>query len=179
MDERTTCHHARSIRRRSLPHPIAESMTSPIQRPLSPHVEKQHMHGNTSSAREEGQPRPRILLVENHDLLRRIIADILSKQAHVATSASADEAIEKARTQSFDLLILDISLGPEKDGIDVLNTLRRDPQYQTTPMIACTAIVAMGYEKRLLDAGFDAYLPKPFEPAELQQLIDDLIAARQ
>lgn len=150
------------------------------QRPRSVHplVKNHRMHRNTPSANNEGAQLPRVLLVEDHDLLRRLISDMLNVQASVETSISAREAIEKARTQTFDALVLDISLGPGGNGIDVMTVLRQDPRYRTTPMIACTAIVGPGYEKRLLKAGFDAYLAKPFEPAELQQLVAELIADR-
>lgn len=123
------------------------------------------------------KPLPRILLVEDHALTRRLMHDMLQERATVETSASAKEALEKANARIFDVLILDISLGKGKNGIDVLKTLRQDPQYQTTPMIACTTLSAASYKQRLLKAGFDAYLAKPFEEDDLHQLVKQLTAA--
>lgn len=117
---------------------------------------------------------PRILLVEDHDLLRQLISTMLQKQASVETSISAEEAIRMAKARTFDALILDIRLGNGGSGLDVLKTLRQDPQYRTTPIIACTTFATARDKRRLLAAGFDAYLSKPFEPAELQKLVKQL-----
>lgn len=106
------------------------------------------------------------------------MCDMLHEQATVETSASASEALEKANARTFDVLILDISLGKGKSGVDVLKALRQDPRYQTTPMIACTMFSTASCKKRLLEAGFDAYLAKPFEEVELQQLVERLTPAR-
>lgn len=99
---------------------------------------------------------------------------MLREQADVETSATAGEAVEKAKSKKFDVLIVDINLGIGGSGFDVLKTLRQDTRYRTTPMIACTAFAVAGDEERFLNAGFDAYLAKPFERDELRQLIRKL-----
>ncbi len=124
----------------------------------------------TADTHDATQP-PRVLLVEDHDLLRHLIVSVLEAQASVETSASVEEAIEKAKASTFDALIIDISLGPGGNGLDVLKALRQDARYRTTPMIACTMYSTASAKKRLLEAGFDAYIAKPFEEAELQELV--------
>jgi CheY-like chemotaxis protein len=81
--------------------------------------------------------------------------------------ATPNEAIERAHSTAYDLFILDINLGTTRNGVDLMRELRATPRYRTTPMLACTAYAMPGDTERLREAGFDAYLAKPFNADQL------------
>ena len=70
---------------------------------------------------------------------------------------------------------MDIELGEAMTGEEVFRALRTMANYETVPMIACTAHALAGDRHRYLDAGFDGYLSKPFRRDELYRLLDDLL----
>ena len=114
---------------------------------------------------------PRILLVEDHDLTRQLIPAMLKREAEVEAVATVNDAIDRAENATFDLFLVDINLGPGGSGFDVLHAIRQHPDYKTTPVVACTAFAMAGDRERFLEAGFDAYLSKPFEKKQLQDVI--------
>ncbi|WP_448551219.1 response regulator [Thalassotalea montiporae] len=108
----------------------------------------------------------RILLVEDDELLGEGIKTALNKEGYqtdwLTDGAQASQAIQ---TESFDLVILDLTL-PSKDGIEVLKDARREKF--DTPIIILTARDTTDDKIIGLDSGADDYLVKPFELAELK-----------
>src|SRR5690606_11500262 len=109
----------------------------------------------------------RILLAEDDAETRQIFTYLLGPPHDLTLAGSAEEAVEMLRSDRFDTVILDINLGGQMTGKDVLRHLRSLPAYQRVPVIACTAYALPGDAGRFLEAGFDAYLPKPFTRAQL------------
>jgi CheY-like chemotaxis protein len=70
-------------------------------------------------------------------------------------------AVSLARTYQPDLILLDIVL-PYMDGIEVISILRKDSITKTIPVIAVTALAIAQVRDRLLEAGFDDYVSKPY-----------------
>lgn len=115
-----------------------------------------------------------VLLVEDHEKTREMVPQLLDEVAvpcDVDAVASAGDALERTLSRRYDLLIVDINLGTEATGLDVMEQLRTRPSYRDVPMIACTAYAMPGDERRFLEAGFDAYLAKPFQAEELLAVI--------
>jgi CheY-like chemotaxis protein len=111
-----------------------------------------------------------VLLVEDNALTREVLPLLIQKTGAPFTidvAATAEEALDKAMKTTYDLFLIDINLGFETTGVDVMSRLRDDAQYASTPMIACTAYAMPGDEEQFLEAGFDAYLAKPFRKDEL------------
>ena len=90
------------------------------------------------------------------------------KQAGYAVTTAADgaEALKKARTQTPDLIVLDVML-PEMDGFEICKTLRLDAATAKVPIIMLTAKAAEIDRVLGLELGADDYLTKPFSPREL------------
>jgi len=108
----------------------------------------------------------RVLLVEDDRELRALLREALEVEGyHVSTAASlADAQAQLAHaSESIDLVLLDLGL-PDGDGQTLLATLRRD---RSTPVIVISARDSEGSKIRLLDAGADDYLVKPFSIGEL------------
>ena len=107
----------------------------------------------------------RVLLVEDDRELRTTLCEALRVEGYqVSTAASlADARALLAHAQPPDLLLLDLGL-PDGEGETLLMQLRRD---QTLPVLVISAREQDGLKVRLLDAGADDYLVKPFSVSEL------------
>lgn len=84
----------------------------------------------------------------------------------VTTAADGAEALQKARSQLPDLIVLDVML-PELDGFEICKVLRHDPTTMRVPIILLTAKAAEVDRVLGLELGADDYLTKPFSPREL------------
>jgi DNA-binding response OmpR family regulator len=107
----------------------------------------------------------RILIAEDEARIASFIEKGLRANGFQTEVASdGDDALHRARTGGFDLLILDIGL-PCRDGFDVLRELRRDGR--RLPVLVLTARSGVADTVAGLDAGADDYLTKPFSFEEL------------
>ena len=118
----------------------------------------------------------RILIVDDKATSRELLRTVLEKYGYaILEAADGGEAIEKARTENPDLILLDLQM-PVRNGYEVLNELRQDPRYAALPIIALTASAMQGDREKALAAGFTAYLPKPVTLAHLRDEVHRLLA---
>jgi len=116
----------------------------------------------------------RILVVEDDEKSRRLLTDVLGYHGYeVAAVESGEEGLERARSRPPDAALLDIQL-PGISGFDVLAELRSWPDRERMPVVAVTASVMDHDRKRILAAGFDAYVSKPVNIRELLQTLEAL-----
>ena len=114
-----------------------------------------------------------IVVVEDHDDARRYLDLFLSRSgANVVVARDAFEALEAIKKHRPHLVISDIQM-PGKSGVELLREIRAlGPDHESTvPVIAMTGIVSPAERMRLLNAGFQAYLPKPFGPDRLLETV--------
>lgn len=117
----------------------------------------------------------RLLLVEDHTELAEWVRRTLCQAGYVVNVLErGDHADLALRTQSYDLVILDLSL-PGMDGLDVLRRLRERQQGPPTPVLVLTARGATEDRVCGLNLGADDYLAKPFDFAELEARIKALL----
>jgi len=123
----------------------------------------------SSSQVSEFVERPcHVLLVEDHDDTRRLLARLLTKHGHsVRTAENVAEALSMGTRENFDLLISDIGL-PDGSGYDVMRELRKR---RSLPGIALTGYGMEEDIRRAADAGFGAHLTKPVEFEKLRGAI--------
>ena len=106
----------------------------------------------------------RILLVEDDAEIRRLVADAMARHGHdIETAGTGMEGLQTAVSQSPDLVILDLGL-PDVDGAELLRMLRAVSE---VPVIVATARGDDDSIVRLLDAGADDYLVKPYSTPQL------------
>jgi len=106
----------------------------------------------------------RVLLVEDDADLRATLRGALQVEGHdVLTAASLSEGLALLANGHFDVVLLDLGL-PDGDGETLLALLRRNRNW---PVLVISARDAVEHKIRLLDAGADDYLIKPFSVAEL------------
>ena len=104
----------------------------------------------------------KILLIEDHKDSRDLIRLVLELDGHTLVEAtSGEDGLKVAAGFRPDLVILDISLAGDIDGIETLNRLRTDARFDATPVVALTAHAMKTDEQTIIAAGFDRYLTKP------------------
>lgn len=125
---------------------------------------------------ESGTPAlaARILVVDDEPQIRKFLDIGLRAQGYRVESADSGAAgLAALATQGADLVILDLGL-PDRDGLDVLAELR---EWSSTPVIVLTVRAGEAEKVRVLDAGANDYVTKPFGVQELMARIRVLLRA--
>ena len=116
-----------------------------------------------------------ILHVEDNELNRKIVRDLLKRTTYRLIEAHDGEAaIVTALEQNPDLILMDIQL-PKISGIEATRRLRAESATATTPIIAITSFALSGDDQKAKDAGASAYLAKPYSPFTLLDMIRKLL----
>ena len=117
----------------------------------------------------------RVLLVEDNLEAQVLVRRFLSKGYLVDARPSSRDAVTAAAERPYDLFIVDINLGYNDTGLKTLEALRRHARYAETPIMALTAYALPGDRERFLEAGFDAYVSKPFTKEQLRDTLQRLL----
>jgi two-component system cell cycle response regulator DivK len=119
----------------------------------------------------------RILVVEDHEDNRQILRDLLEAAGLKMIEAHDGEAaVCLAASERPDLILMDIQL-PVLDGYEATRRIRTDPALRAIPIIAVTSYALSGDEDKVLAAGCDAYVAKPYSPRELLAKIRQFLPA--
>jgi CheY-like chemotaxis protein len=122
----------------------------------------------------EAEVAPRALVVDDSDAIRSLIVVNLELEGFDVRAASdGQEGLEMARAWRPDVITLDVVM-PRLDGFETLERLRADPATAQIPVVIVTARAPAADRKRGELLGVDAYLTKPFEPAELVSVVTGL-----
>ena len=120
--------------------------------------------------------KPKILVVDDEPEAVELVEFNLKQSGYAVTTAgNGADALKKARSQSPDLIVLDVML-PEMDGFEICKTLRLDPATARVPVLMLTAKAAEIDRVLGLELGADDYLTKPFSPRELLLRIKKILA---
>lgn len=112
-----------------------------------------------------------ILYVEDNELNRKIVRDLLKRTTYRLIEAHDGEAALKLSAQERpDLILMDMQL-PKMSGVEATRRLRADPTTAQTPIIAVTSFALSGDDHKAIAAGATAYLAKPYSPFTLLSLI--------
>ena len=118
----------------------------------------------------------KILIAEDETDIRDLIAFTLQYAGYEVQSArDGQEAVELARAEPPDLVLLDVRM-PRMTGYDVCRALKADPALKQAPVVFLSAKGQDAEIRAGLDAGADAYLLKPFSPAELTEEIKSILS---
>lgn len=116
-----------------------------------------------------------ILYVEDNELNRKIVRDLLKRTTYRLIEAQDGEAaLTVSLEQRPDLILMDMQL-PKISGIEATRRLRAEPSTATTPIIAVTSFALSGDDKKAIEAGATAYLAKPYSPFTLLSMIRKLL----
>lgn len=117
----------------------------------------------------------RILVIEDSAVIRRLIEVCLrAADLQLLMREDGPSGLEAVRTESPDLLILDIGL-PGMDGWQVLNHIRTDGATKLLPVVVLTAHAEEESRRRADEGGADAFVTKPFQPNDFRQIVLNLL----
>ena len=116
-----------------------------------------------------------ILYIEDNEMNRKIVRDLLKRTKYALIEAYDGEAgVAKALEARPDLILMDIQL-PKISGLEATRRLRADPTTAATPIIAITSFALSGDDVKAREAGATAYLAKPYSPFDLLSLIRKIL----
>ena len=115
-------------------------------------------------------PALRILVVDDESSLREMVTRSFSREGHEVLAVSDGQAaIDRASSEQFDVILLDVALGAGPNGYEVCRALRT--RRNVVPIIMLTALDSEADAVQGLEAGADDYVTKPFGLAELRSRI--------
>lgn len=117
----------------------------------------------------------RILVCEDQDAIRKMIETLIGASGHAVVAVeTGDRAVERARSEPFDVLLLDLMLPGVLDGFAVCARLRADPLTKALPIFIISAMDDPASKARAEACGATSFYSKPFSPFALLKDIDAL-----
>jgi signal transduction histidine kinase len=120
---------------------------------------------------------PLVLVVEDNADLRAFISGIVGARWRVQTATNGREGLETARRLRPDMIVSDVMM-PEMDGFEMVETLRKDKAFASTPILFLSARTGSDAVVRGLTLGAVDYVNKPFKQAELEARIEAQLRLR-
>jgi DNA-binding NtrC family response regulator len=120
----------------------------------------------------------RLLFVDDERSIRETLSVILRRYGFkVTTAATVPEALEHIATQEFDLLLCDLNIEAEDDGLEVVRVMRK--VCPDCVVIMLTAFPSMSSAIEAIHVGIDDYISKPADADHLVALLGEKLAARE
>ena len=117
----------------------------------------------------------RIMVVEDQDSIRNMIEALVRARGYDVTAVnSGTKALDLALTDPPDMMLLDVMMPGQYDGIEVCQCLRNNPETRDIPVVIISAACEEVTRTRALEAGANAYYTKPFSPIALLKEIERL-----
>jgi PAS domain S-box-containing protein len=140
---------------------------------------KMKVTGKFRAVKLDANNRPTILLIEDTDEVIMMIRDYLELAGYqVVTAKDGVEGITQAQLIHPDLILMDVMM-PRMDGLEATRTLRSDPEFEETPIIALTALAMPSDRERCIRAGMNDYMSKPVNLKELVKTIQRFVVNKQ
>ena len=136
------------------------------------HLKRQDRYEESFTA-----PSASVLVVDDNQMNLMVFKSLIKQtMITVDTAPGGDEGIVMSRRKKYDILFIDHMM-PGKDGIETLREIReeRGNLNASTPAISLTANAVAGARDQYIEAGFDDYLSKPIDSAQLEKMLMDLL----
>jgi CheY-like chemotaxis protein len=118
--------------------------------------------------------RKTILVVEDQELNRDLLVQILEDTYAVIVACNGAEGVASAARERPDLILMDFGM-PVMDGWEATRTIKAEPALRSIPIIAITSHAMVGDEERARRVGCDDYMAKPIHEDELMAKIRSFI----
>lgn len=113
-----------------------------------------------------------LLLVEDDKISQEMVLAFLAPRYNVLCADSVPNAKKVLGDEKIDLILLDLSLKGEEDGLDLVRFMKEDPAFRDIPILVVTAHAFTTDRTNVLNAGCDDYLTKPFTRQALLDKIE-------
>jgi two-component system phosphate regulon response regulator PhoB len=118
----------------------------------------------------------KVLIVDDHTEVRRLVEMTLRVGEYkVFQAQNGQEAIEAARKKKPDLIIMDIMMPGDMDGLEATRVLKDDPETKDSTIIMLTAKGQEFDKEKGFEAGAEDYFVKPFSPLELIKKVEEVL----
>jgi DNA-binding response OmpR family regulator len=133
----------------------------------------------TTAKLKSAAPRHRVLIVDDDESTRLLLARLLSKDLKVEAQlvGTCEQALRLAKNFAYDAILLDLQM-PGIGGFEVLQEIRAGSANMATPVLIVSVISDPEMNERCIAAGADGYLVKPVERRSLVYAVKALLAAR-
>ena len=120
----------------------------------------------------------RVMAVDDDHVIRGLLEVNLEMEGHeVITAVDGQDALDRVRDERPDLILLGVMM-PNVNGWQVAETLKNDPETRNIPIVFLSARAMEADVRKGTDLGVQAYVTKPFDPIDLMDLVNRLIAER-
>lgn len=123
------------------------------------------------STKESASTKPRLLMVEDNPGNRTLFRRILTSEFLVEEAGTGESAVAMSEINKYDIILMDINLGPGIDGIETFRRIRKINGFEDTPIIAVTAFAMKEDRQKFLEIGFNDYIQKPILKDEFIAMI--------
>jgi len=122
-------------------------------------------------------PNKKILIADDEPYILRSLSFVLKKEGFdIETACNGEEALEKAQQFNPKILFLDVMM-PKKDGYEVCNKLKSNPETKDIYIIMLTAKGQIIDKEKGLTTGADEYITKPFSPREIVNKVKKIMGS--
>lgn len=118
--------------------------------------------------------RAEVLVVDDHEEILQLVGIALEDSFDVRFARDGEEALAEVQRRPPDAMVLDVMM-PKLSGYDVCERVKKDPATANLPILMLSARGDAAHVKQGLQAGADDYLPKPFDPEELELRVRALL----
>ncbi|MFC5404917.1 hybrid sensor histidine kinase/response regulator [Cohnella soli] len=121
----------------------------------------------------------RILLVEDNEINQQVAVEILKeKVGSIEVACNGLDAIALVKSHDYDVILMDLQM-PIMDGYEAAVEIRQLERGRDIPIVAMTADAMKGVKEQVLQSGMDAYVSKPFDPAQLFALLERTVRKKR
>lgn len=128
---------------------------------------------NDKERRRENE-KPKLLHVEDSAQIRLLVSIFLKNEFEIESVENGEEAIKQAKSNQYDLILMDINLGSGIDGFEATRKIREISKYHETPIIALTTNDYDHVRDECISSRINAYIQKPFDKAYLLGTIQEI-----
>ena len=118
--------------------------------------------------------RKKILITDDEENIRLLVSSMLGKDYIVLGASDGKEAVDMARSQKPDLILMDIMM-PKMDGYTACNKIKKDPITRAIPVVMLTAVDHELNVKLSQEMGANGYITKPFNSRDLMKTIGQFL----
>lgn len=118
----------------------------------------------------------KVLIIEDNSLILELVVNLLEKIGlEVITAVTAENGIELAKSESPDLILMDIGL-PDMDGLTATRIIKEDTKTNKIPVVAMSSHAMKGDEEKAIEAGCTDYITKPLDTKEFTKYVEKMIS---
>lgn len=118
---------------------------------------------------------PCVLYVEDDPDHREFVKLFLHGYYEVDTANDGPESISMVKNKIYDIILMDINLGPKMNGLEAVKEIRKIAGYQKTPIAAITANAMVSQKNEFLSEGCTHYISKPFNKKKLISFLENIV----